>query len=315
MSATETSLTFFNRQGRRLAGVLCVPGAAERAPAVLLCQGLSGVKHLVLPQVAARFASAGIATLRFDYAGCGESEGEAGWIDPAARIEDARYAFAFLAGEPAVDPARMGIYGHSYGGPVAITLAASERRVRAVVSVSGPGDGASLLRALRPTWDWLAFERAVEVERAALARTGVATEVEVATILPFSPAFAQAYASLKAQGGSSALESAPSGGPPRYRLASVDAMLALHPEDAARRLGGCALLLVHGEDDDVAPVDSVAPTYANAPGPKAWRRIPGTGHNDLDAGPGLARAIAYAVEWFAAHLAPVAATPGGGSSA
>jgi hypothetical protein len=53
----------------------------------------------------------------------------------------------------------------------------------------------------------------------------------------------------------------------RFKLASVAAMLNLHPE-AARRLGSRPLLIAHGEDDDVATIESVEPIYANAPGPK-----------------------------------------------
>lgn len=296
---SESARTFFNRHGQRLAAVLALPDGAGPHPGVLLCQGLSGVKHLVLPEVAAGLTAAGIASLRFDYAGCGQSDGDPGWIDPAARVEDARFGFAFLAAQDDIDIRRMGIYGHSYGGPVAITVAAAERRARAVVSVSGPGDGATMLRALRPSWDQAELTRRVEEERGRIATTGVTTDVDVTEILPFSPAFLAAYERLKAEGGSSAMPAAP----PRYRLASIDLMTDLHPQDAARRLGACALLMVHGAEDDVAPPGTVESVYAAAPGPKRWVTIPGAGHNDLDAGPGLERAIDLAVAWFGDRLA------------
>lgn len=300
MAETETDLAFFNRRGQRLAGVLSLPQPNGPVPAVLLCQGFSGVKHLVLPEVAAGLAAAGFASLRFDYAGYGESEGEPGWIDPSSRIEDARYAFAALAAHDVVDPTRMGIYGHSYGGPVAICLAAGERRARAVVSTSGPGDGESMLRSLRPSWDWVALRDRLEKERAQVAATGKATEVAIEELTPFSPAFTAAYDELKAggSGGTSTMESVQ----PPYRFANLDLFLDLHPEDAARRLGGRALLLINGEDDEVAPVETVAPIYAAAPGPKRWILIPSAGHIDLDAGPGLAEVTRTAAGWFREHL-------------
>jgi predicted alpha/beta-hydrolase family hydrolase len=63
------AVTFFTRDGSRLAGDLTRPesGDAARGPAVLLCQGLSGVRQLVMPEVANAFAAKGIASLRFNY--------------------------------------------------------------------------------------------------------------------------------------------------------------------------------------------------------------------------------------------------------
>ncbi|MDD2858579.1 MAG: alpha/beta fold hydrolase, partial [Candidatus Nanopelagicales bacterium] len=143
MAAIDTALSIRTPHGQTLASTLCLPAGGDQAtaplPGVLLCQGLSGVRNLVLPQVAHTLAEAGIATLRFDYAGFGESSGDRGWIDPEARILDATVAFESLAAHPAVDRGRLGIYGHSYGGPVAVCVAAQDPRIRAVVSVSGPG--------------------------------------------------------------------------------------------------------------------------------------------------------------------------------
>jgi pimeloyl-ACP methyl ester carboxylesterase len=313
----EDRISFFGFEGTRLAGVLCWPEARTGTAgtgAVVLCQGLSGVKHLVLPGVAQDLARRGIASLRFDYAGYGESDGARGWIDPRARVDDALCAFDWLAAQPGIG-ARIGVYGHSYGGPVAIAMAAREARVGAVVAVSSPGDGRSMLRSARTSWDWIAFQRAVHAERANLAVTGIPTVVDIQTIFPFSPAFLAQYEKLKSdQAGSSAMAAPVPGGAnaggltdrslgtSHFYLASVDAMLDFHPEDAARRLGRRPLLIVHGTDDDVAPLEDVEPVYANTPGPKRWELIPGLGHNDLDAGPGLDRAVELAGDWFVEHL-------------
>ena len=81
----EVELSFPGPHGVSLAGVLCRPEDAtdpSPAPGIVLCQGLSGVKHLVLPEIAARLAAQGFASIRFDYSGYGESTGEPGWIDP-----------------------------------------------------------------------------------------------------------------------------------------------------------------------------------------------------------------------------------------
>jgi pimeloyl-ACP methyl ester carboxylesterase len=298
-------ITFHNSRGVALSGVLqrAERVAGSEVPAVLLCQGLSGVKHLVLPEIAEGLAERGMTSLRFDYSGFGASEGERGWIDPAARTDDAFAALAWLAARDGVDGDRLGVYGHSYGGPVAISVAARDTRVRAVVSVSGPGDGVAMMRAPRASWDWVAFRERVEAERAHVATGGTSTEVPVTDLLPLSPAFLAAYEKLKAdQGGTSAGQAGSGLGVSSFFLGSADAMLNLDVVGAARRLGGRPLLLIHGADDDTAPIETVEPVYAAAPGPKKWLVMPGAAHNDLDAGPGLAKAVHAAADWFAEHL-------------
>lgn len=294
----STTITFHNRRGERLVGVLELAG--DGGPAVLLCQGLSGVKHLVLPEVAEGLAAAGISSLRFDYAGCGESEGAQGWIDPAARIDDARFALATLAAHPAVDRGRIGVYGHSYGGPVAICCASREPLARAVVAVSGPGDGTDLLRSAHTSWDWIALRERVAAERAAIAAGAPPTRVDLNDILPFSPAFLAAYAKLSAGGGTTAMSTSASAA--TYFLATVDAMADFHPADDARRLGGRPLLMIHGTSDDTAPIEDAEALFAEVRGPKRFVAVPGAAHNDLDAGEGLRQAIDAAAGWFGEHL-------------
>lgn len=84
------------------------------------------MRTLVLPEVARRLADVGVASLRFDYSGFGDSQGERGWIDPGARADDARFALEALIAQPHVDAVRLGVYGHSLGGPVALATAAAD---------------------------------------------------------------------------------------------------------------------------------------------------------------------------------------------
>lgn len=49
-----------------------------------------------------------------------------------------RDGIGWLAGRPGVDPGRLGLVGVSLGAALALTVAASDRRVRAVVDTSGP---------------------------------------------------------------------------------------------------------------------------------------------------------------------------------
>lgn len=305
MAGSEHEVTLKNQRGDSIAATLTLPlDKGGPVPAVLLCQGLSGVRNLVMPTVAAALANAGIASLRFDYAGHGDSEGKRGWIDPFSRVVDARHALAFLGGCDGIDRERLGVYGHSYGGPVAVHVTAtSGTDVRAVVAISSPGDGEDMLRAPRPAWEWVELKQKVAAERAAIANGAQPTIVPVNEIFPFSPAFAAAYAKLKSsQGGTSALPGTDGLGKTEFYLASVDAMVAFRPSAAARDLTHCPTLLINGELDDTAPTETVAQIYRSLPGRKRWIIVPGADHNTLDTEPGLGEALKVAVDWFTKYL-------------
>ena len=303
-SIANTELTFHAHDGTELAATFTAPTAQGKVPAVLLCQGLSGVRHLVLPRIAEVLAERGFATLRFDYAGYGDSGGARGLIDPFARVVDARYALATLIAREEVDPGRVGVYGHSYGGPIAIHLAAQERQVRALVAVSSPGSGLDMLRAPRPEWEWISLLHRVEAERAEVAAGAKPTIVDLEEIFPFSPKFAEAYAKLKGDG-TSAKAPGSGLGISQFYLASIDRMVVFDPESAARGLTRCPTLLVHGEDDDTAPMSTVEPIYRAIPGPKEWHTVPHADHNSLDTEPGLTSVLGRVGGWFSLYLPPI----------
>ena len=148
-------------EGSRLAADVFKPSAAgERRPAILLCHGWGGLKEHLAESYAKPFAAAGFACLVFDYRGWGGSDGrlipaaeapmltEAGEqtvrvrvarevVDPLDQVADIRAAFAWLLSEDGIDPARVGLWGTSYGGGHVISVAGSESRVKAVVAQIG----------------------------------------------------------------------------------------------------------------------------------------------------------------------------------
>ena len=148
-------------EGSRLAAEVVKPADAGGArAAILLCHGWGGLKEHLAERYAMPFAEAGFACLVFDYRGWGGSDGrlipdtgepmltEAGErtvrvrvvrevVDPLDQLADIRAAFAWLLSEDGVDPARVGIWGTSYGGGHVVSLAGSEDRVKAVVAQIG----------------------------------------------------------------------------------------------------------------------------------------------------------------------------------
>ena len=301
--AAQMELRFSNARGEQLAATLQLPEASGPHPGVLLCQGLSGVRRLVMPEVAGALAQVGIASLRFDYAGFGDSEGARGWLDPISRAGDAQCALTQLRTQPEVDASRIGVYGHSYGGPVALQLAASTPGIRALAAVSSPGSGTDMLRAARAAWDWVALKQRLVIERQRRARGLPGEVVPVEQIFPFSPKFAAGYAKLKqAKGGSSALQAEQGLGSDSFYLASVDLMTALDLLPVASAITGCPCLFITGELDDTAPVETIEPVIAAVRGIKEWIVVAGADHNALDSDPGLNHALGSVTGWFATHL-------------
>jgi pimeloyl-ACP methyl ester carboxylesterase len=105
-----------------------------RRPCVVLGHGLAAVKEARLDAFAERFAAAGFACLAFDYRNFGASEGMPRQvIDIGKQRLDWDAALRFARSLPRVDADRIGIWGTSFGGGLAMELAARDGGVRAAV--------------------------------------------------------------------------------------------------------------------------------------------------------------------------------------
>ena len=129
-----------------LEGTLTHPRTGGPFPTLVLVSG-SGQQNrdeelfqhrpfLVLADYLARL---GIAVLRYDDRGVGASTGPLDSADTRLFAEDAEAMFRALKGNPHVDPARLGIGGHSEGGAIAPMVAARNKDVKFVVMLAGQG--------------------------------------------------------------------------------------------------------------------------------------------------------------------------------
>jgi uncharacterized protein len=75
----------------------------------------------------------GLASLRYDKRGVGESQGDYLRMSFEDETEDARAALAALQGAPDVDPMQLVLIGHSVGATIAIRLAAERGDLAGVV--------------------------------------------------------------------------------------------------------------------------------------------------------------------------------------
>src|SRR5919197_6612784 len=140
----------FTSSGHQLAGLLHLPAdyrKGERRPAFLVMHGFGSRKDSDGMRIAAElYASLGYVALRFDFRGCGESEGARGRVICLEQVQDARAALEFLLDRPEVDAKRIAVYGHSFGAAVAVYAAGVEPRFAACVSSGGWGDGVKKFR-------------------------------------------------------------------------------------------------------------------------------------------------------------------------
>ena len=91
-----------------------------------------GAEHGILARLAGALAERGVATLRYDPRGCGESDGSWEATDLFTRIDDARDAIGAMRSRPELDLRRCAIVGHGEGAGVAISAAIADPAIGAV---------------------------------------------------------------------------------------------------------------------------------------------------------------------------------------
>ncbi|MDG0792492.1 alpha/beta fold hydrolase [Cohnella ginsengisoli] len=109
--------------------------ACNKLPLVIINHGFVGNRIGVdrLFVLAAReFAGRGNLVIRFDFAGCGESEGAYGDHGLDSMIEQTRAVLDYALGLDIVDPTRVTLLGHSLGGSVALLTGVRDRRVKSL---------------------------------------------------------------------------------------------------------------------------------------------------------------------------------------
>jgi len=123
----------FEVEGQTVVGTLALPEGVAEPPVVLLLHGFTGSRHElgikdieegVFSRTARRLGEQGIASLRIDFRGSGESDGA--WPDTtfSSQIVDAIAAVGYLRGLDGVDGANVHMLGWSQGGLVAASAAA-----------------------------------------------------------------------------------------------------------------------------------------------------------------------------------------------
>jgi uncharacterized protein len=269
----------FEVQGQRVWGMLHLPLEVNvPVPAVLILHGFTGQRmepHRLFVLFSRLLAEHGIASLRFDFRGSGESEGSFDEMTPSREIEDVAAAYQFLRSRPEIDSAKLGLLGLSMGGMVAALSVARPDLEFAALSLWAPAHPVVWLGPLpRETPSehvWAMYKtRANSPEAPGLGYDPLTDRVDFSG----NPVSQDFFAEL----------------------------LTLEPFQTITRHGGPALV-VHGTADPTVPLH-IGETYASAleaRGETTFHTIP-NGLHTFETIAAQREAHAVTLEFFKTHL-------------
>lgn len=145
LSVTASAATErVNIKGSRgnLAGLLHLPDNAgtKKVPLAILCHGFGGNKdNRLFDLIVEELDKQGIASLRFDFNGHGESDGRFSGMTVPNEIEDAKCVYEYAVKLPYIGSVAM--VGHSQGGVVAAMTSAilGSKKIKAEVLLAPAG--------------------------------------------------------------------------------------------------------------------------------------------------------------------------------
>ena len=138
-TAVRTRDVVFENGGVKLAGTLLLPSTPGPHRAVLFLQGSGPEGRWANRYLAQTLAQAGIVTLIYDKRGVAGSTGDWRGAGFEALAEDGAAGVNFLRRQAEVDPARVGVYGHSQGGTITPLVADRSEGLGFVIASAAAG--------------------------------------------------------------------------------------------------------------------------------------------------------------------------------
>jgi uncharacterized protein len=296
----------FRSAGLTLAGHLYRPGnTSARTPALIMVGPISSVKEQTVPHYAQRFADAGYTVLTFDTRSFGESEGTPRWhYDPNEVIDDYSNAVSFMLGRDDVDASRIALVGVCMGGGYAVSAAARDKRIRAVVSVAGGYNIGGTFQQFLGVDAFAGYQRAINARVAIQRRTGevqymptiapTLSEAVPVAAMPNPEAYSYYDRTSKAD--------APNWSP-TMTVASLEPFLTYNAIAHAPLVAPTPLLIVHGTTDTALLPEYAQAAYDAAIGSKELIWIETHNHIELyDQDPYVSEACGHAVRWLGMFL-------------
>jgi len=299
LAATMKSVQFKNGN-LNMAGNLYLPAgfdAAKTYATIVVVHPGGGVKEQTAGLYAQQLAAQGFVTLAFDASHQGASEGLPRFLDdPMKRVGDIYSAVDYLTTLPYVDAKRIGALGICAGSGATVKAAMTERRIKALATVSGVDVGA----ASRKGWDGNASPASQLATLEAVAKQRSAEVAGAAPVyVPYVPNVGDKTAPRDLQEAADYYLT-PRGqhpnAPNKMLLTSASYGLMFNAFDQAETLLTQPLLLVAGSE--AGSLWHSKELYAKAAGPKQLEIISGATHMDLYDGKGAGQAMAKLAPFF-----------------
>ncbi len=142
---------FKNQQGLTLTGDLEMPSTGEPRAFALFAHCFSCTRKIrAAVHITRAMADQGIAVMRFDFTGLGQSEGDFADSSFSANIDDLLAAADWLAEE--YQPIQI-LVGHSLGGTAVLAAAPHIESCRAVASINAPAEPQHVLHHMEDSLD------------------------------------------------------------------------------------------------------------------------------------------------------------------
>lgn len=157
-------VTFTNARGQTLAGRIDYPVTGDPIGFVLYAHCFTCSKELrAIGRIASTLAGHGLAMLRFDFTGLGDSEGDFADTNFTTNVEDIISAAHYLRDHH--EPAEI-VIGHSLGGAAALAAVPSLPGVRSVVTIGAPATPQHIERHIAEDLDKIRVEGSAQVQLA-----------------------------------------------------------------------------------------------------------------------------------------------------
>jgi pimeloyl-ACP methyl ester carboxylesterase len=254
--------------GLKLSGVVRVPDdvkPGEKRAAFLVRHGFGSNKTSGNTMAPSRVLNdLGYVTLRFDMRGCGDSEGERGRVICLEQVEDTKNSLSFLAQHPAVDSARIGLIGSSFGGAVAVYAGGVDPRVAAVITNGGWGDGERKFRGQHKSpEEWARFLKILSDGKAHREKTGKSLMVDRYDIVPIPP-------HLRANLAKNSIE--------QFPAETAQSMYDFRADDVVGKIAPRPLMLLHAANDSVTPTEQSIEMFKRSGEPTELHLLTGVDH-------------------------------------
>ncbi len=140
MEVIEGRAVRIESEGPSLEALLHAPEGDPPFPGIVICHPhpqFGGEMHNnVVGALVRASLGEGVAALRFNFRGVGESEGS--YDAGNGEQDDARAAMHFLRSQPEINSDRVALGGYSFGSTVAINVASGRDDLSALIAVSSP---------------------------------------------------------------------------------------------------------------------------------------------------------------------------------